>query len=166
MVNSEFGAAHPLPPERRAQIAPTVLAWMEPPSPPGPGGETPDAGRRRVRAWLLGLLEGRDALLVPTTPYPAYRADAEEVTLGPGRTVSIHRVGLGWMTSSINLAGLPALSLPAGRTAEGMPVGVSLVGRPGGDEVLFGLAGGWTRAVGYRPRWPALGSAGDARMVD
>ena len=88
------------------------------------------------------------------------------MALGPGRTVSIHRIGLGWMTSSINLAGLPALSVPAGRTAEGMPVGVSLVGRPGGDEVLFGLAGGWARAVGYRPRWPALGSAGDARMVD
>jgi Asp-tRNA(Asn)/Glu-tRNA(Gln) amidotransferase A subunit family amidase len=166
VVNSEFGRAHLLSPERRALIAPTVQAWMVPPTPPGPGEETPGAGRRRVRAWLLGLLEGRAALLVPTTPYPAYPAEAEEVALGPDRSVSIHRIGLGWMTSSINLAGLPALSLPAGRTAEGMPVGASLVGRPGGEEVLFGLAGGWVRAVAYRPRWPALGSAGDARMVD
>ncbi len=44
VVNSEFGAAHPLPPERRAQIAPTVLAWME--RPPRPGR----AGRRRTPA--------------------------------------------------------------------------------------------------------------------
>jgi aspartyl-tRNA(Asn)/glutamyl-tRNA(Gln) amidotransferase subunit A len=166
LVNTEFGPAHPLPAERRALIAPTVLAWMDPPPPPGPGEESTEAGRSRVRAWLLGLLEGRDALLVPTTPYGAYPAEAEEVALGPDRAVSIHRIGLGWMTSSINLAGLPALSIPAGRTAEGMPVGASLVGRPGGEELLFALAGGWARGVAYRPRWPALGSAGDARMVD
>ena len=61
------------------------------------------------------------------------------------------------MTSSVNLAGLPAVSLPAGRSTEGLPIGVSLVGADGNEEGLLLLAGLWERATGYRPARPTLG---------
>lgn len=44
------------------------------------------------------------------------------------------------------LLGLPCLSLPAGRGPAGLPVGVQLVGPPGGDELLLGL-GRWAEAA-------------------
>jgi Asp-tRNA(Asn)/Glu-tRNA(Gln) amidotransferase A subunit family amidase len=47
-----------------------------------------------------------------------------------------------WMflTFVITLVGCPALSLPCGPTAEGLPVGLQLVGRPHGDAELLGAA--------------------------
>ena len=42
--------------------------------------------------------------------------------------------------SLANIAGLPALSLPAGRDADGMPVAVQLVGAPGSEALLFAAA--------------------------
>ena len=42
-------------------------------------------------------------------------------------------------TVTVNLAGLPGLSLPAGLDAQGLPLGLQLIGRPFGEETLFQL---------------------------
>ena len=68
-------------------------------------------------------------------------------------------VGPGFISSSVNLAGLPALSLPAGRSSGGLPIGVSLVGRPDGEERLGAVAALWEAAGGYRPERPVLPGA-------
>jgi Asp-tRNA(Asn)/Glu-tRNA(Gln) amidotransferase A subunit family amidase len=54
----------------------------------------------------------------------------------------------------VNLAGLPAINLPAGRSSEGMPIGVSLVAKAGEEETLFRLAALWVGAAGYRATVP------------
>jgi amidase len=60
-----------------------------------------------------------------------------------------------WMRicSDITLTGCPAISVPAGFTPEGLPVGVQFVGKPGGDVALLQFARAWERAtgVGLRP---------------
>src|SRR5207253_2432681 len=83
-----------------------------------------EAARRRsdVRRWFGSRLERLDALVVPTTPYPAPLAGQAEVDLGPAGVVEVAVVGPGWFTVAANLAGVPALSLPGGRTSEGLPV--------------------------------------------
>jgi aspartyl-tRNA(Asn)/glutamyl-tRNA(Gln) amidotransferase subunit A len=153
----EFAEAHPLlkDPDRRRLVGAQPREWLQ-------RGErttaeqTKVARRRReeIGRWYRSRLSGVDALLVPTTPYPAPRADQETVDLGGGRTIEIDRVGPGFITSSVNLAGLPALNLPAGRSSDGVPIGVSLVGRDGGDETLLLLARLWEVASGYRPARP------------
>jgi aspartyl-tRNA(Asn)/glutamyl-tRNA(Gln) amidotransferase subunit A len=155
----EFAEAHPAlrDPARRALVGEQPRHWLE-------RGERMTLEERHaalerrteIRRWYLDRLNGVDALLIPTTPYPAPKADQEEVDLGRGRTVHVAEVGPGWMSSSINLAWLPALSIPAARSSEGLPIGVSLVAADDWDRTLIELAAIWERATGYRPTAPPV----------
>ena len=51
-----------------------------------------------------------------------------------------------------NVTGQPALSLPLAQTAGAIPVGVQLVGPPGGEPLLLAVAAQLESTVGWRPR--------------
>jgi aspartyl-tRNA(Asn)/glutamyl-tRNA(Gln) amidotransferase subunit A len=151
----EFAAAHEAVRDRRHLLDPAVLAWIEEGEALSPEDREAAARRRgEIVAWFGKRLKKLDALLVPTTPYPAPRAGQETVDLGPGGTVEVARVGPGWLTCSVNLAGLPALNLPAGRSSEGLPIGVSLVCGENEEGTLFRIAGLWEHAAEYTPERP------------
>jgi aspartyl-tRNA(Asn)/glutamyl-tRNA(Gln) amidotransferase subunit A len=155
----EFAEAHPLlrDPDRRKLVAAQPREWLDQGERITPEQREEGARRRaEIGVWYRTRLEGVDALLVPTTPYPAPRADQDTVELGNGRTVQVAAVGPGFITCSVNLAGLPALSLPAGRTDAGLPVGVSLVGPDDGEGLLLDLAARWEAASAYTPPRPTL----------
>jgi aspartyl-tRNA(Asn)/glutamyl-tRNA(Gln) amidotransferase subunit A len=152
----EFADAHRLSPERYEQIAPTVREWME------QGRrfneeELADARRRRldIATWFGNRLQAVDALLVPSTPYWAPPLGAAEVDIG-GQVVQVAEVTPGWHTCAANIAGLPAISLPAGRSPEGLPFGVSLVGRAGEEDRLLQFGSVWAETIGYTPIFPQL----------
>lgn len=99
---------------------------------------------RRAESLLAGL----DGLLVPTTP-TIYRIDAvlaDPVTLNSR---------LGRYTNFVNLLDMSALSLPAGFRADGLPAGITLIGRAWDDARLVALGRRWQQA---RP-W-TLGATG------
>jgi aspartyl-tRNA(Asn)/glutamyl-tRNA(Gln) amidotransferase subunit A len=73
---------------------------------------------------------------------------------GPAGVIDLDRVAPGWFTCPVNLAGLPALTMPAGRDAAGMPFGVTLIGSAGTEERLLALAALWEAATGYLPARP------------
>jgi amidase len=58
-------------------------------------------------------------------------------------------------TAVYNLTGQPAVSLPLHWSAEGLPIGVQLVGRPGGEATLLGLAAQLEMAAPWAARHPA-----------
>ncbi|HUF36124.1 MAG TPA: Asp-tRNA(Asn)/Glu-tRNA(Gln) amidotransferase subunit GatA [Gemmatimonadales bacterium] len=87
------------------------------------------------RAFASGL----DLLLTPTTPTPAFRAG--EKTEDP---VAMYLADI--FVCAVNLAGLPAVSLPVGRS-EGLPVGAQLIAPSFGEERLLAAAAALERVV-------------------
>jgi amidase len=52
------------------------------------------------------------------------------------------------------VSGLPAITLPVAMTAEGLPMGVQLIGRPGGEHVLLAIGAQLERRIGWHNRHP------------
>ena len=65
-------------------------------------------------------------------------------------------------TSMVNVAGLPAITLPVGVTADdhpdggGLPMGVQLIGRPGGERTLLALGAQLERRLRWQRRHPPM----------
>ncbi|MEO8700422.1 MAG: Asp-tRNA(Asn)/Glu-tRNA(Gln) amidotransferase subunit GatA [Kofleriaceae bacterium] len=87
-----------------------------------------------------------DVLLTPTTPTTAFRFGAKTTPLD---------MYLGDVfTLSCNLAGLPGLSVPCGLTAEGLPVGAQLLGKPLDEATLLRVGTVIEASVGLGDRRP------------
>jgi aspartyl-tRNA(Asn)/glutamyl-tRNA(Gln) amidotransferase subunit A len=84
-------------------------------------------GREVLRREVDAALGGCDALLLPTLPIPAPPIGAETTTIG-GREEPVRALMLR-LTQLFNVTGHPAISIPCGVTADGLPVGLQLVGR-------------------------------------
>ena len=63
-----------------------------------------------------------------------------------------------WMTvcCAVTVTGLPALSVPAGFTASGLPVGLQIVGKPRGDLALLKLAHCYEQATLFYQQTPDI----------
>jgi aspartyl-tRNA(Asn)/glutamyl-tRNA(Gln) amidotransferase subunit A len=88
---------------------------------------------------------GVDAVLTPTTPGPAFPI-GEKAAADP---VDMYLNDI--FTVTVNMAGLPGISVPAGFTAEGLPLGLQLIGRPFDEETLFALGQVVEDAAGRAP---------------
>jgi aspartyl-tRNA(Asn)/glutamyl-tRNA(Gln) amidotransferase subunit A len=109
-----------------------------------------------IRASFLEVLRGVEVLLAPTTPHAAPKAVAERVGVAGGFQV-VHRGGPAWFTRPISLAGLPALSIPAGFSSEGLPLGVQLIGGPDEEWRLFSVGEAYQSATDHHRRVPTSG---------
>lgn len=78
--------------------------------------------------WLQSLLSDADVLMLPTVPVAAFGFD-QPVPAGHAD-----------LTAVVNMAGLPAISLPVGMTADGLPLALQLVGSMGSEAKLVGLS--------------------------
>jgi amidase len=111
------------------------------------------AKAQNLRPWLRDAytkaLDGVDVLLLPTTPWRAHELSPE---LPPAERVLRGWANLG-NTYPTDMTGHPAISLPLAE-ADGLPVGVMLVGRHFDDARLLGLAATCERAVGWAPAGP------------
>jgi aspartyl-tRNA(Asn)/glutamyl-tRNA(Gln) amidotransferase subunit A len=93
--------------------------------------------------------QGVDAILTPATPSAAFaigekgKADPIEMYLNDVFTVTV------------NMAGLPGIAVPGGLDAQGLPLGLQLIGRPFEEETLFALGEVIEQAAGRfsPPHW-------------
>ena len=94
------------------------------------------------RDFELAYAAGVDAILTPATPSAAFgigeKADADPVEMYLNDVFTV----------TVNMAGLPGLAVPAGLSAEGLPLGLQLIGRPFDEETLFTLGSAIEKAVG------------------
>ncbi len=101
------------------------------------------------------LLEEHDVLALPVTQVTPFAVEQEFPTEVAG--VPMHGY-LEWMRSCsrVSATTLPAISVPAGFTDAGLPVGLQLVGAPRGERALLALAAAVEELLGAGPRRPAL----------
>jgi aspartyl-tRNA(Asn)/glutamyl-tRNA(Gln) amidotransferase subunit A len=122
-----------------------------------PAGELREARERvaRLRAELLRRFDSVDVLIMPSTPFPALRADELQVDIG-GTVVDARRGAVSVLTRPINLAGFPALAVPSGFSAEGLPLGAQIVGPPGSEARLLRVGRAWQAGSGHHRRQPSM----------
>jgi amidase len=80
-----------------------------------------------------------DVLVLPTSQVPPFPAEQEYPEEVDGRPMETY---LDWMRSAylITVTGCPAISVPAGQTDEGLPIGIQIVAPFGADARLLGIA--------------------------
>jgi aspartyl-tRNA(Asn)/glutamyl-tRNA(Gln) amidotransferase subunit A len=102
--------------------------------------------RSRAAAEFATWMRGRDVLLTPTLPITALPlADVDETT-----------TPLATFTRAANYLGACALSLPAGLSSEGLPIGMQLIGAPFADALLLSIGRGVQRHSPWHLRRPDL----------
>jgi Asp-tRNA(Asn)/Glu-tRNA(Gln) amidotransferase A subunit family amidase len=117
-----------------------------------------DVLRTDVYDALQGVFADHDVLVSPTVGVPPFLNAADGSTLGPASVDGqpVERT-IGWcLTHPINFTGHPAISVPAGLTPEGLPVGLQIIGRRFDDATVLAVAATLERVrpwVGDLPAW-------------
>ena len=110
--------------------------------------------RERFRVVHARALRTVDVIATPTVSYPAWPLGAAEVELDGELIPYIPSVGA--FTPPWNLTGMPAISIPCGFSADGLPLGLQLAGRPLEDGVVLRLAHAYQQATGWHHRRPPV----------
>lgn len=109
--------------------------------------------RTRLRQDYLEALKRCDALLSPATPTPAFK-------IGEKSDDPMQMYLSDIYTVSVNLVGLPALVLPCGFTAAGLPIGMQLIGRAFGEADLLHVGHQYEQASAWHMVKPDIGISG------
>jgi amidase len=111
--------------------------------------------RSKLFRRMAAFLERYDALALPASLVPPFPAEQEWVDEIAGVRLDTY---IDWMRACtrISITAHPAISIPFAFTADGLPVGLQLVGRYGDERGLLELAAGIETAVGASRRRPQL----------
>lgn len=110
--------------------------------------------RKKIANAMATFMGEFDLLVTPTLtvpPFPVHMQGPEKVD---GRFVDPFE----WLSFTLpfNLTGNPAISLPAGWTTDGRPVGLQIVGRHLDDATVISAAAEIERAAGWADKWPSI----------
>lgn len=102
--------------------------------------------RTMLSEVMREFFETYDVLVLPTSQVSPFPATQEFPARVAGREMETY---LDWMRSAyfITVTGCPAISVPAGRTTDGLPIGIQLVGRHGGERDLLDIAAAWEQLI-------------------
>jgi aspartyl-tRNA(Asn)/glutamyl-tRNA(Gln) amidotransferase subunit A len=110
--------------------------------------------RAAVTAETARLMTRYDGLLLPTTRIPAPPIAGQTIIID-GQEVFAPNI-LTSNTNPFNLPGMPALSLPCGFTATGLPIGLQVVTRRWDEVTALRIAAAYERATDWHTRRPAM----------
>ena len=105
--------------------------------------------RTLLRRDFERAFEKCDIIAAPVAPTTAFR-------LGEKTDDPLKMYLSDIFTISVNLAGLPGMSVPCGIDPRGMPIGLQLIGPPFGEEAILRAGDAWERSGKFTPRAPRL----------
>jgi aspartyl-tRNA(Asn)/glutamyl-tRNA(Gln) amidotransferase subunit A len=109
-----------------------------------------DEFRTEMNEAMAGLFKQTDIVLCPVSPQEPFRAEGPMPRMVG--EVKVNPYNGGALTIPANISGYPAISVPAGLSAAGLPIGLQAIARRHEDALLLDLALAWERA---RP-WPRV----------
>ncbi len=118
-VRWRLGTADDTPPPTLDQY---IAGWME---------------RDRLREELLHWMETTPIIVAPVGATPAYEHDTLKVTV-QGVTMGTFRAFS--YAQTFNVFDLPVVTIPAGRSRDGLPIGIQIAGRPDAEETVLAVA--------------------------
>ena len=102
--------------------------------------------RTIIKQEFEKLFEKYDFLITPTAPTVAY-----EIGTRSNNPLEMYLADL--CTVSINIAGLPGISVPCGVDSKGMPIGLQLIGKPFGEEAIIQAAYTYEQETKFRDKY-------------
>lgn len=117
----------------------------------GKAGQYYDNARRvvqEIRREFLEIFKGVDCLIMPTHATPAF-------TFGAYSVNKLQMDLQDYFTCPVNLAGIPAISLPCGMTKNNLPIGFQLIGPDFSEDLLLQLAHAYERRTIWHTKHPA-----------
>ncbi|MCV9940818.1 amidase [Boseaceae bacterium BT-24-1] len=146
---AEIGA---LPKERQDKVLPYIYAWAE------RGRSLSGAQVHRGMSQMLAIRHAAlkaaqpfDYVLSPVSPVPSFAAELASPIHDPERPFE-HIV----FTVAANMSDQPAISVHAGMTASGLPIGLQITGKRFDDLGVLQMARAWERLRGEGPEWPRV----------
>lgn len=157
ILSSEASAALEPYLERRENFSPEVIARLD------QGrliAATDYVNAQRIRRLLIAdfnaLWKRVDCLFTPTVPFAAPKIGEKSVSVGSG-TEEV-RIATTWFMRGINALGVPALSIPCGFTAAGLPIGLQIISPAFGERRLLAIGAALEDATDFRSRKPPSAS--------
>jgi aspartyl-tRNA(Asn)/glutamyl-tRNA(Gln) amidotransferase subunit A len=144
------------PPEQKAQMDPGLVAYAE----AGQNLSIADyvkavTARQAIVDRLSRFFDRYDLLLTPTVATPAFPLGQVNPASISDRPVT----HLAWSLSYVfNWSGQPSISVPAGRTRDGLPVGLQITGRRLEDALVLRAAAAFEQIRPWSHHWPAVSS--------
>ena len=104
--------------------------------------------QRLIRRDFIESFKAVDVLLMPTQPTSAFKFGAYDID-------RLQMDLQDYFTCPMNLAGIPALSIPCGFTQEHMPIGMQLIGPHLGEELLYQVAHAYEQSMPWHTMHPS-----------
>jgi aspartyl-tRNA(Asn)/glutamyl-tRNA(Gln) amidotransferase subunit A len=105
--------------------------------------------RTLIRRDFEEAFQQVDVLVTPTSPTPAFK-------IGEKIDDPLQMYLSDVCTITINLAGIPAISLPCGFSSAGLPIGLQIIGKPFAEETILRVAHAFEQQTAYHRRKPSL----------
>src|SRR5436305_13270994 len=108
--------------------------------------------RRAFSSNLRSIMQGMNALVLPTLPMPAILIEQADTDILVDGVTENATAALLRLTMPFNLAGLPAISLPCGFSSDGLPIGLQVVGKPFEESMILRIAYAYQQLTDWHRR--------------
>ncbi|CAN5731866.1 amidase [soil metagenome] len=112
--------------------------------------------RTLLRSEFIEAFKSVDVFICPTLPFTATRTGETTVEIEAGQPEDMLSAIMQF-TGIASLTGLPALNVPCGFDADGMPMGMQIIGRPFDEATLLRAGHAFQQATRFHERAPVLG---------